>query len=166
MKTGEYAVGGYETYWLESIQSIISAAEEAQNFLTVPEEACLFVEKTQVDSLAVSIGNASGFYKTEPTLDLERLENIRDKVDVPLVLHGGTGIPERIIRQAIKLGIHKINIATLMKSTFVNGIKSAIAENPDTIDARKLLDPVKENLKKTVLETFNTLRCTGKGWEK
>ena len=138
--------------------------EEARKFLTDPEEARIFVKETQVDSLAVSIGNASGFYKTEPALDIERLRRIKESVKIPLVLHGGTGIPETTIKQVIKLGIRKVNIATLLKSTFVKGIMAAIAGNPDTIDPRKIFGPAKEDMKKVIMKTFKMLNCAGQGW--
>ncbi|MBI3991020.1 MAG: class II fructose-bisphosphate aldolase [Candidatus Omnitrophica bacterium] len=137
--------------------------EEAMKFQTDPVEARIFVEETQVDSLAVSIGNASGFYKAEPTLDFHRLEQIKRVVKIPLVLHGGTGIPEDAVRRAIDMGIRKINIATLLKSTFVKGIKSAIAKDPDTIDPRKILDPAKKDTEGTVMDIFKMLGCAGKG---
>ena len=140
--------------------------EDARKFLTDPEEARIFVKETRVDSLAVSIGNASGFYKEAPVLELERLRRIKESVKIPLVLHGGTGISESAIKQVIKLGIRKINIATLLKSTFVKGIKAALAGNPDIINPRKILDPAKEDVKKIIMETFKMLDCTGQGLEK
>ena len=138
------------------------SVEEAKKFLTVPEEAHRFVEETQVDSLAISVGNASGFYKTEPVLDLERLKQIRESVHIPLVLHGGTGLPEATLKQAIKLGIRKVNIATLLKSTFVEGIRAAIEEEPETINPRRILDPAREKVKEAILGTFDMLSCAGR----
>lgn len=139
------------------------SSEEAQKFQTVPEEAEIFFAETQVDSLAVSIGNASGFYQAEPFLDMERLGRIRERVGIPLVLHGGTGIPESLLKEAIKMGIRKVNFATLLKSTFVKSIKSAINKNPETIDPRKILDPAKDDLKEVIIETFSLLGCAGQG---
>lgn len=79
---------------------------------TSPEQALLFSERTGVDALAIAIGNAHGFYKEAPELRFDILESVRDKVSVPLVLHGGTGIePEDFIR-CHQSGIKKINIAT------------------------------------------------------
>ena len=80
--------------------------------LTDPEEARYFVEQTGVDSLAIAIGTAHGLYNTEPHLDLELLAEIRRRVEIPLVLHGGTGLSEEQFRAAIAGGISKINIFT------------------------------------------------------
>lgn len=80
--------------------------------LTDPDQAGEFVERTGVDSLAVSIGNAHGNYVSLPELDFDRLEQIRNRVDIPLVLHGGSGTPEPDLKRAISLGIAKVNIAS------------------------------------------------------
>lgn len=79
---------------------------------TKPEEAERFVEETDVDSLAVAIGSAHGVYKGEPQLAFDLLEDIRGRVDVPLVLHGGSGLSEEQFRGAIARGICKVNIFT------------------------------------------------------
>lgn len=80
--------------------------------LTDPAEAAAYVAETGVDALAVSIGNAHGHYTRLPRLDFHRLSLIRERVRVPLVLHGGTGTPEQDLRRAISLGIAKVNVAT------------------------------------------------------
>jgi fructose-bisphosphate aldolase class II len=86
--------------------------EDARQFFTDPDEAARFVEETGVDFLAVAVGTAHGHYKGEPRLDLDLLGTIAGRVDVPLVLHGGTGLDEAQYRGAIEHGITKINIAT------------------------------------------------------
>jgi ketose-bisphosphate aldolase len=85
---------------------------DGDSLLTTPEEAAAYVEATGVDALAVSIGNAHGNYPRLPRLDFARLAAIRDRVPVPLVLHGGSGTPDADLKQAISLGIAKVNIAT------------------------------------------------------
>jgi ketose-bisphosphate aldolase len=91
--------------------SLASDFQDSGRF-TRPEEAARFVERTGVDSLAVAIGSAHGRYVAPPRLDLERLSRIDAAVDVPLVLHGGTGIPDGQVREAIRRGIRKINLGT------------------------------------------------------
>lgn len=108
--------------------------------LTDPAEAARFVAETGVDALAVSIGTAHGFYKAEPVLDMERLSAIRAAVDVPLVLHGGSGLQESQIREAVHRGVCKVNIATETKNAFVRGIKRELAGNRD-IDLRTIFPP-------------------------
>ena len=79
---------------------------------TRPEEAVDFVQRTGVDSLAVAIGNSHGHYVCEPNLDISRLDEINKAIDVPLVLHGGSGIPAEQMIESVKYGINKVNIGT------------------------------------------------------
>lgn len=99
---------------------------------TSVEEAVRLVEESGADSLAPAIGTAHGIYKTTPKLNFERLAEIKDAVNVPLVLHGGSGIPEDMIRKSIELGIAKINVGTELKykwsSTVKEGLESGIKE--------------------------------------
>jgi len=83
-----------------------------QSTLTDPDKAAAFVEQTEIDALAVSIGNAHGFYTKLPSLDFERLAKLQAATRIPLVLHGGSGTPEGDLRRAISLGIAKVNVAT------------------------------------------------------
>lgn len=85
---------------------------EATDMYTTPEEAEAFVAATGVDALAVAIGTAHGAYKSAPKLDINRLKAIRDKIDTPLVLHGGSGLSDDDFRNTIKNGIAKVNIFT------------------------------------------------------
>jgi tagatose 1,6-diphosphate aldolase GatY/KbaY len=92
--------------------------------LTRVEDAVAFAEETGVDILAISIGNSHGVYRTLPELDFDLLEKIRSAVDVPLVLHGGSGTPEKDLKKAISLGIAKINVA----SELVNSMRDTLVE--------------------------------------
>jgi ketose-bisphosphate aldolase len=104
---------------------------------TEPEDAKRFVEETGVNALAVAIGSAHGFYKSEPRLDLERLTAIRNITNAALVLHGGSGIPHTVLQEAVKRGICKINLATEIKNIFMKTLKSKLT-NEDEIDLRKV----------------------------
>ena len=121
------------------------------NAHTDPQEAKEFVERTGVSSLAVAIGTAHGIYKGEPKIDFDRLSEIREVVSVPLVLHGGSGIPDETIKESIRRGIAKVNYATELRIAFSNGVKKVLAENPDVIDPEKYgaagRDSVKEFVK-------------------
>lgn len=90
---------------------------------TDPLEAKEFVEKTGVDSLAVAIGTAHGVYKGEPKLDLDRLSEIREVVDIPLVLHGTSGVPDEVVTECVNRGICKVNYATDLRIAFTKGVK-------------------------------------------
>lgn len=98
-----------------------------------PDEVVEFIKQTGVDSLAVHIGSAHGIYKSEPSLDLELLKEINRVTDVPLVLHGGSGIPMEQVRQAIKLGINKTNFGTEYDGRFAE----AMLETLKTRDQNK-----------------------------
>ncbi|MFY9378355.1 MAG: class II fructose-1,6-bisphosphate aldolase [Peptococcia bacterium] len=130
--------------------------------MTDPEEARIFVEQTGVDALAVAIGTAHGQYKFEPKLDFERLEKIRANTDVPLVLHGSSGVPDKDIRRAVELGIRKVNIDTNIREAFVRGIKKVIAERPEEIDPRKILGPAMEEMTTIVREKIRLFGSSGK----
>lgn len=104
---------------------------------TDPGEAKYFVEQTGVHALAVAIGSAHGFYKHEPTLDLERLQEINAVTDAALVLHGGSGIPAETLKKAIDRGISKINLATEIKNIFILTLKESLLKS-DEIDLRKV----------------------------
>lgn len=98
--------------------------ESAHGGLTDPDEADHFVQETGVDCLAVAVGTAHGAYKGTPCIDFDRLEQIRQKVSVPLVLHGGSGTGDANLLQAIKLGISKVNIGTdLFRGAYEHALK-------------------------------------------
>ena len=104
---------------------------------TTPEEAARFVEATGVDALAVAIGSAHGFYKQAPRLDIERLAQIHAATDAALVLHGSSGIPHDMVREAIANGIVKVNLATEIKDNFMRALKGVLLESEE-IDLRKV----------------------------
>ncbi|MDD3073588.1 MAG: class II fructose-1,6-bisphosphate aldolase [Eubacteriales bacterium] len=130
--------------------------------MTVPEEAQEFIERTGIDALAVAIGTAHGPYKGEPRLDFARLQKIRDLVDVPLVLHGASGVPEDAIQKAISIGICKINIDTDLRQAFTAAIKQVLAEKPGEIDPRKLLGPGREALKQVAKQKIQLFGSAGR----
>ena len=97
------------------------------DYYTDPAMAEDFVKRTNIDALAIAVGNAHGDYKFPPKLDFERITEIASRVDVPLVLHGGSGLSDNDFREAIKRGIAKVNIFTDMNKAQVNGIKEGLA---------------------------------------
>lgn len=110
--------------------------DEESAFLTDPQEAKHFVELTGVDSLAVAIGTAHGLYAKRPKIDFQRLAEIRKVVDVPLVLHGASDVPDEFVRRAIELGVCKVNVATELKIAFAAAVKEWFSENPQGNDPR------------------------------
>lgn len=105
----------------------------ATSALTDPDQAADFVARTGVDILAVAIGNAHGMYTRQPTLDFERLAAIRRATRVPLVLHGGSGTPPEQLREAIRLGISKVNVASECSRAFLDAIEQARVRNEGNI---------------------------------
>lgn len=127
---------------------LVVSEEEA--FYTNPEDAVTFAEATGIDSLAVAIGTAHGLYKGTPKLDFDRLREIRAKVDIPLVLHGASDVPDALVRKAVAFGICKVNVATDLKIPFANAVKKYFRENPSANDPRKYMTPGKEAMKEIV----------------
>jgi ketose-bisphosphate aldolase len=120
------------------------------DFLARVEDAIELARRTKVDTLAVGIGTAHGFYTSKPELNFRRLEEIAAAIPNPLVLHGGTGIPDADIRRAISLGIAKVNVGTMIHCAYMNAVAAALrkaGENPYTLDImREALPAVKEVL--------------------
>lgn len=132
---------------------------------TDPEEAARFVAETGVDSLAIAVGTAHGVYKGEPKLQYDLIGKIRDRVDVPLVLHGSSGVPDSSIEKAVPLGISKINIDTDLRIKFAEGVKNFVSENPDEIDPRKILGPAKLAMREKIIEKMKIFGSAGKAWK-
>lgn len=128
---------------------------------TDPLEAKEFVEKTGVDSLAVAIGTAHGVYKGEPKLDLDRLSEIREVVDIPLVLHGTSGVPDEVVTECVNRGICKVNYATDLRIAFTKGVKKVLEENPDTIDPKKYNSQGREEVKEYVKSKMIVVKSAG-----
>lgn len=119
---------------------------DAKNFTEV-DKALDYLERTQVDALAISIGTAHGNYVSAPNLDMERLKEINAVTDVPLVLHGGTGVPEDQIREAVSLGINKLNMATGYNLKMYDAMRQYIVEGKGRPRATDLLLGTKEEIK-------------------
>ena len=143
--------------------------EDASATMTNPDDVPRFVEETGIDALAVSIGTAHGFYKADPKLDFDRLEKIVKLTYCPLVLHGGTGVPEADFRKCVEMGMSKINYGTAIKSVFVGAVAAVAAEEaakvPGKQDPRNLLKPAKKAVAEHVGEKIDIYGSTGKAWK-
>lgn len=129
---------------------------------TNPAQALEFINATQIDSLAVAIGTAHGLYVGEPKIDFERLNDIRSKVNIPLVLHGASDVPNEMVKRTIELGICKVNIATDLKIPFSNAVKNYFRQHPDANDPRKYMTPGKAAMKEVVIEKIMLCGSNGK----
>ena len=143
------SISGSSTLHDQSYSEIVK-----EEFLTNPDLAKEFVEKTNIDALAVSIGNVHGIWKGLPKLDFDRLKKIHEKVKVPLVLHGGSGIPDKDIIHAVKFGIAKINVNTELRVAFANSLRESLSNNPEEKVPYKILSKtvpaVQEVVKKKI----------------
>ena len=103
--------------------------------LTDPDQAAKFVTQTKIDALAVCIGNVHGRYHRPPHLDFHRLEAIQKSVSVPLVLHGASGLPEEMVRQAMELGVCKFNVNTEIRHAYLTSLKERLSVSglPDLV---------------------------------
>lgn len=129
---------------------------------TNPKQAVEFIRETGIDSLAIAIGTAHGLYKSEPKLDFDRLSEIYSMVDIPLVLHGASGVPDKDVRECIRRGICKVNVATELKIAFSDALKQYFIDNPDANDPRYYMKPAKAAMKDVVKKIINTCGCAGK----
>ncbi|WP_019536803.1 class II fructose-bisphosphate aldolase [Paenibacillus ginsengihumi] len=130
--------------------------------LADPEECQRFVELTGVTTLAPAIGTAHGIYKGEPKIDFDRIQQIAARVDVPLVLHGGSGIPGDHVKRCVSLGMAKMNVATEIKNAFSLALQRSFAERPDELDPRSYMAGAKEIVKALAIEKMTLCGCTNK----
>ncbi|WP_144743583.1 class II fructose-bisphosphate aldolase [Enorma burkinafasonensis] len=118
-------------------------AVEGENPYTDPEEAREFVERTGCTSLAIGVGTAHGVYTETPHIEQDVVKAIRAAVDVPLVLHGTSGVPDEQVAEAVKNGICKVNYATELRQAYTKGFMAYMAENPSCFDPKK---PAKQGM--------------------
>lgn len=135
---------------LSGIEDNISV-EEKDSIYTNPDEAVKFVKETEVDALAIAIGTAHGKYKGEPKLDYERLDKIKKLLNMPIVLHGASGLTEEQIQKCVSLGVNKINIDTDIRQAFTDGVHKCFEVKPNEYDPRKILGPAKECMKQVAI---------------
>lgn len=129
--------------------------------MTDPDQAADFVARTGVSSLAVAIGSVHAMQAAEAELDIERLKAIRAKVNIPMVLHGSSGVKESSEVEAIQHGICKINVATMLNQAFIKGILDGYAENPANIDPRKWLVRSRDGVKEVVRHKMRLFGSSG-----
>lgn len=140
-----------------------SVNDEAMDEFTDPDEAAKFVKETGVTCLAVLIGNAHGHYKKPPCLDIERVKAIRKATgNIPLVLHGGSGIPDEQVKAAIKAGVRKMNIGTDVCCAFADGTLESLNDPKRSIAVDIFMKKAVESVKKMALEKIALVGAKGK----
>lgn len=120
------------------------------DFMTDPVEAEEFVARVKPDLLAISVGTGHGMYKTRPKIDFERIAELKKRLNVPLVLHGGSGTPEEDVRRAIRLGIRKVNVGTELDIAFWTAITDYIKTRGESTDVTPGLHPAIEAQKAVI----------------
>lgn len=140
-----------------------SVNDDAMDEFTNPDEAARFVKETGVTCLAVLIGNAHGHYKKPPKLDIERVKAIRKATGgIPLVLHGGSGIPDDQVKAAINAGIRKMNIGTDVCCAFAEGAKAELDDPNRSLAVDLFMKPSIESVKKLALNKIALTGALGK----
>ena len=125
------------------------------------EECIEITKKTGIDALAPALGSVHGFYKGEPNLDFERMKLINETLSIPLVLHGGSGIPDEQIKKAIACGTSKINVNTEVQADWSKAVREFIKNDDKTYDPRKIIGSGEKALKKKIsdkIQLFGTIR--------
>jgi len=126
---------------------------------TKVSEAAEFVQKSKVSTLAIGVGTAHGVYKGTPKINVRRIEEIRQEIETPLVLHGASGLSDSVLADCIKAGISKINFATELRQAYTAGIKAGLARQPDEFDPkvymRDAIDKIKDVVKSKIQVCLN-----------
>lgn len=134
---------------------------------TDPEQAKQFVAETNIDTLAIAIGTAHGLYPKDktPKLNIELLKELNETIDLPFVLHGGSGNPDKEVSEAVKYGVAKVNLSSDLKSVFFDALREILNENPEMYEPnmiypyanQKVQEVVKHKM--TILNTIDQAKC-------
>ena len=169
---------------LGGIEDDISV-DERDSRMTDPDEAVEFVEKSKCDSLAIAIGTSHGAYKFkgDVILALDRIEKIKQKLNMPLVMHGSSGVlqdmvekcnkfggdikgakgvDDESVKKAVSLGINKVNIDTDLRLAWTATVREMLADKPENFDPRKYLGPAREAVKQVIKHKIEVLGSDGK----
>lgn len=128
------------------------SVDEEHATLAKPEEAIRFYEETGVDCLAIAVGTAHGMYKGEPKIHYDIIQKVADAIPVPVVLHGGSGVPDEAIRLSIQAGVGKINVNTENQVACTNAIREVLGANGEVYDPRKYLTPARNAMVAVIRE--------------
>lgn len=152
---------------VSGVEDQVRVAED-ETALCNPQEAVSFVERTGVDIFAPAIGTAHGVYKTKnPKIDFERMATINkmlnaDRINTPLVVHGGTGLPEDYVKRLLEAGGAKFNVSTELKHTLIDATRGHIAANPEQYDPGKIDIAVRDAIRVVVGRWIDLLGSAGK----
>lgn len=125
-------------------------------------EDAIKLAETQIDTIAPALGSVHGIYKGEPKLNFERMQEISNLTNIPMVLHGGSGIDDEKIKKAIESGISKLNINTELQQAWTNGVRKYLGENKDIYDPRKIIKSGEISMKQAIKEKIILLNSQNK----
>ncbi len=151
---------------VEDVYALLSDEQKQrlESYFTDPDQAEEFWRRTQCDSLAVSIGAIHGMPAKGAHLHFDRLQELMDRIPIPFVLHGSSGIAMEDVKKACEMGVCKVNVATALSQAFLRGIADKLAENPQEKDFRKVLGPAKEYIKREIEKYLPIFGCEGKAY--
>ncbi|MEO1771223.1 MULTISPECIES: ketose-bisphosphate aldolase [Enterococcus] len=131
---------------------------------TDPDQAETFVRETGIDTLAVAIGTAHGLYPKNmtPKLNIELLKELNKRIEIPFVLHGGSGNPDSEVSEAVKYGVAKVNLSSDLKSVFFDALREILTENPYMLEPGDVFPEANEKVKAVVRHKMAVLQTIGK----
>ncbi len=135
---------------------------EGEGGYTIPAEAVRFEKETGLNSMAVGVGTAHGFYAVTPVLNTPLVTELRGMLNVPMVLHGASGLSDEAVQDCINRGMCKVNFATELRVAYTEGVKKVLAENPNVIDPKVYGKAGRENVKQLVMNRMRVCGCDGK----
>lgn len=142
-----------------------SAEGGAENIIyTDIEQAKCFVEETNIDSLAIAIGTAHGLYPKDktPKLNIGLLKELNQQIDMPFVLHGGSGNPDTEVGESVKYGVAKVNLSSDLKSVFFNALREILSENPEMYEPNAIYPYANKKVQEVVKHKMTVLNTIGK----
>ena len=134
-------------------------SEQAENNYTDVHDAELFVQRTQVSSLAVGIGTAHGVYAKTPVLNVELLSELNRVIPVPLVLHGASGLSDETLSDCIARGVAKINFATELRIAYTNAVREFLQDNPKCLDPKDFGSYARSAVRELVVKKISICGC-------
>lgn len=134
----------------------------AESFYAIPDECEKMVNMTHIDCLAPALGSVHGFYRGEPHLGFNEMKEIHEKIKLPLVLHGGSGLPDEQLKKAISLGTAKINVNTDCLVAWIEIVRDILEKNPKEIDPRKIIGPGKKGIQEVIKNKCEIFGSIGK----
>lgn len=138
------------------------SVEEENASLAKPAEAIRFFEETGVDALAIAVGTAHGMYSGEPKIHYDIIEEVANAIPIPIVLHGGSGVPDEMIKESIKAGVGKINVNTENQVSATQAIRDVLNADSKVYDPRKYLTPARKAMVEVVKSKIELFGSAGK----